>query len=412
MRWHLRLIALCTVAALAAGCSKSDRPSEPTESSRSIASVTDLPPNTACMGDTIWSDTNCDGVQDPGEPGLGGVTVKLYECPSDVLVDETVSEASGYYALFGPAPDDYYIVVTLPDGCTFSPANVGQPGSDDIATDSDVDANGVGFCTNLHDQEIEKDMDAGICCESEPCTAEVGDRVWFDLNCNGIQDKDEPNIPGVTVTLYTCAGALLNTDVTDGNGGYLFTGVEDGSYYVCFSLPDGYVWAPKNQGAVEGADSDVNPNGCTDCFTIEDCKDNLFVDAGLCREEEEGEGCTPGFWKNHLTHWIPTGYSPNDIFDEVFDCDPPIFGDDTTLLEAASPEITHNTLAAHGVAALLNASHPGVDFGLSVGEVIDAVCDGDKDTLSDENERGCPLSGGNTTRFHGDATDGGATQGR
>jgi len=397
MRWHLRLIALCTVAALAAGCSKSDRPSEPTQSSRAIVqTVADLPPDTACMGDTIWSDTNCDGVQDPGEPGLGGVVVKLYECPSDVLVDETLSEASGYYALFGPAPDDYYIVVELPDGCRFSPANVGQPGSDDIATDSDVDASGVGFCTNLSDQEIEKDMDAGICCPTEPCTADVGDRVWIDLNCNGIQDGGEAGTPGVTVNLYTCAGQLLGTDVTDGSGNYLFTGVEDGSYYVCFSLPTGFVFAPKNQGGVEATDSDANADGCTDCFTIADCKDNLFIDAGLCREEEEGEGCTPGFWKNHLTHWVPTGYSPDDIFDEVFGCE--IFGDDTTLFEAASPEITHNTLAAHGVAALLNASHPGVDFGLTVGDVFDAVCDGDKDTLSDANESLCPLSGGNTKR--------------
>jgi len=402
MRWHLRLIALCTVAALAAGCSNSDRPTGPTESSTpAVQAITsllgDLPPDTACMGDTIWSDTNCDGVQDAGEPGLGGIVVKLYECPSGVLVDETVSEASGYYALFGPAPDDYYIVVELPEGCRFSPRDVGQPeGVRDIGTDSDVDENGVGFCTNLSDQEIEKAMDAGICCNSEPCTAAVGDRVWLDANCNGVQDKEEANVPDVTVKLYTCVGELIGTTTTGANGGYLFTGVEDGSYYVCFTLPAGYEFAPKDQGGVEGLDSDVNANGCTDCFTIADCKNNLHVDAGLCRRDGGGQGCTPGFWKNHLTHWGPTGFSPDDIFDEVFGCE--IFGDDTTLFEAASPEITHNTLAAHGVAALLNASHPGVSYGLSEGDVFDAVCSGDKDTLSDENERGCPLSGGNTKR--------------
>jgi hypothetical protein len=399
MRWHHWTLTLCTVAALAAGCSDSNGPAEPTsppETTLNRAVLSDLPPNTACMGDHIWQDLNCNGIQDEGEPGLGGVVVKLYECPSGVLVDETVSEASGYYALFGPAPDDYYIVVELPEGCRFSPRDVGQPeGERDVSNDSDVDENGVGFCTNLSDQEIEKDMDAGICCDSEPCTASVGDRVWLDSNCNGIQDKDEPNASGVTVTLYTCAGQIVGTTTTGANGGYLFTGVPDGSYYVCFSLPIDYVFAPKDQGGVEGLDSDVNPDGCTDCFTIVDCKNNLFIDAGLCRRDDGGQGCTPGFWKNHLTHWGPTGYSPGDIFDEVFGCE--IFGDDTTLLEAASPEIAHNALAAHGVAALLNASHPDVDFGLETGEVFDAVCDGDKDTLEEENERGCSLSGGNTT---------------
>ena len=38
-----------------------------------------------------------------------------------------------------------------------------------------------------------------------------------------------------------------------------------------------------------------------------------------------------------------------------------------------------------------------VEFGLDAGEVIDAACAGDKDTLANENEKGCPLSGGNTT---------------
>ena len=29
-------------------------------------------------------------------------------------------------------------------------------------------------------------------------------------------------------------------------------------------------------------------------------------------------GCTPGYWKNHLDAWIPTGLDPSDEVDEVF----------------------------------------------------------------------------------------------
>ena len=384
MRWHLRLIALCTFAALAAGCSKTDRPSEPTISS--ALALTAEP--CAAVGDRVWIDSNCNGIQDSGEPGASGVTVTLYTC-DDVLVGSDVTDGSGAY-LFPDVPNgSYYICFTLPDGYEFAPKNQGGV----EATDSDANVGGCTDCFTIADCKDNLFVDAGLCAVE--CTAEVGDRVWIDLNCNGVQDGGESGTPGVTVTLYTCDDVLVDTDVTDGSGNYLFTGVADGSYYVCFTLPDGYTFAPKDQGGVEATDSDANVGGCTDCFTIADCKDNLFVDAGLCRHEE-GEGCTPGFWKNHLTHWGPTGYTPDMIFDEVFGCE--IFGDDTTLFEAASPEITHNTLAAHGVAALLNASHPGVNFGLTVGEVFDAVCSGDKDTLSDANESLCPLSGGNTKR--------------
>lgn len=238
--------------------------------------------------------------------------------------------------------------------------------------------------------------------EAEKC-ADIGDRVWLDLDCDGIQGKDEkggytePGVEGVTVNLYTCEGELVSSTTTDATGFYLFGDVEDTvEYKVCFELPDGYTFAPKDQGGVEGGDSDVNADGCTDCFTVGDCKPVRYIDAGLCREKKEGdEGCTPGFWKNHYFHWALTGYSPDDIFDDVFGCE--IFGDDTTLGEAVHVEWMHNVLAFHGVAALLNAAHPDVEFAYDESEVKDLVCDGNKNALADANEAGCPLSGGNTT---------------
>jgi hypothetical protein len=237
--------------------------------------------------------------------------------------------------------------------------------------------------------------------EAEAC-AEIGDRVWFDADCDGIQDKDdtgytEPGVEGVTVNLETCAGEIVATTTTDATGFYLFDNVEDTiEYRVCFVLPDGYSFAPKDQGGSEGLDSDANADGCTDCFSVGDCKPVRYRDAGLCREKEEGgEGCTPGFWKNHYTHWAATGYSPDDIFDDVFGCT--IFGDDTTLGEAVHVELMHNVLAFHGVAALLNAAHPDVDYAYDETEVREFVCDGNKDALADANESLCTLSGGNTT---------------
>ena len=82
-----------------------------------------------------------------------------------------------------------------------------------------------------------------------------------------------------------------------------------------------------------------------------------------------GEGCTPGFWKNHLAAWGPTGFSPGDSFETIFGRD--AFTGDPSLLEVMNFRGGGlNRLSAHAVAALLNASHPSVDYDLTPAEVI------------------------------------------
>lgn len=59
----------------------------------------------------------------------------------------------------------------------------------------------------------------GLC---EPAPLEIGNRVWFDANTNGVQDAGEAPIGGVTVNLYDASGALVATTLTDAGGNYLF----------------------------------------------------------------------------------------------------------------------------------------------------------------------------------------------
>ena len=57
---------------------------------------------------------------------------------------------------------------------------------------------------------------------------EIGNRVWNDLNKNGIQDPNEPPLVGVTVALCDSAGAAIPnaTAVTDAKGQYIFSSGE------------------------------------------------------------------------------------------------------------------------------------------------------------------------------------------
>ncbi len=246
----------------------------------------------------------------------------------------------------------------------------------------------------------------------DECTGELGDRVWFDVNCNGLQDKDETGGPqGLEVTLTNCAtGAVVATTTTDASGFYLFSGVADGQYKICFETPDGYEWTLEDQGTNNGLDSDVGSDGCTGCFTFECDKPNLNMDAGLCEKKGGGggEGCTPGFWRNHLTHWAATPYNPGQEVNDVFGCD--LVADGVTLGEAIDAPQTYGVLVFHAIAGILNASHPDVDYEWSVGEVISAACTGDKDSIADANEAGCSLSGGNTTGNGGNNNPGGKSK--
>ena len=64
--------------------------------------------------------------------------------------------------------------------------------------------------------------DVELLCDAAP--VEVGNRVWLDLNGNGVQDANEPPIAGVTVKLQDSTGTGIGTAITDSNGNYLFSG--------------------------------------------------------------------------------------------------------------------------------------------------------------------------------------------
>lgn len=120
------------------------------------------------------------------------------------------------------------------------------------------------------------------------------------------------------------------------------------------------------------------------------------------------EGCTPGYWKvdAHLDSWGPTGFRTTDKFNDVFGVTMYVKPNGTkyTLLEVmrdleGSGDPVSPNLGFHAVAALLNAAHPGVNFGYTAGEIIHLFRTHFmskpaelKDSLDQLNGRGCPLN--------------------
>src|SRR3972149_6270862 len=100
------------------------------------------------IGDLVWEDVDADGVQDPGEEGMGGVTVRLFD-DAGTEVASTVTDDDGAYSFLNLRYGEYHVEVDLPAGLVVSPRN---RGSDD-AVDSDIDLAGAQASTTLDPRE-------------------------------------------------------------------------------------------------------------------------------------------------------------------------------------------------------------------------------------------------------------------
>ncbi|MCS6975785.1 MAG: matrixin family metalloprotease [Gemmatales bacterium] len=192
----------------------------------------------ASIGDRVWHDLDLDGVQVPWEPGLNGVLVRLrYAGPDgildtadDVLYGPVTTSGDGNYTFTGLGAGLYRVTVdpnspplagkgpTTPNPLLV-PLSGGAPGdSIDTADFGWVSANGA-----------------------------IGDRVFNDLNGDGIQQAGEIGIAGVRVFLDLNNNGTFDsgTDVeriTNAFGFYQFTGLLAGTYRVIVdtsTLPGG-----------------------------------------------------------------------------------------------------------------------------------------------------------------------------
>ncbi len=112
----------------------------------------------------------------------------------------------------------------------------------------------------------------------------IGDRVWNDVNDNGIQDPGEAGVAGATVRLFDAdSDKLLAVTTTDADGKYLFEGLARGNYYLVFVLPADYEASDAHQGPEE-VDSDPDPDTLrTGVIVLAAGQVDLSWDAGIFR---------------------------------------------------------------------------------------------------------------------------------
>ncbi|MFV0525282.1 MAG: SdrD B-like domain-containing protein [Acidimicrobiales bacterium] len=208
------------------------------------------------IGDRVWLDTDGDGVQDAGEAGAGGITVRLLaEDPASpgtfVFVAEAVTGTDGAYQ-FTNLGSGRYRVEVVPSGAisglgqTFDADGAGDNASvvDLFGPDHPDTANGY-TAANYADVDHNDSQDFGY----DPTPGSIGDTVWYDTDGDGVQDGLEPGLAGVTVTVtYHGPDGVLGGDddqvfttATDSSGQYLIEDLPLGNYTVAVypdSLPE------------------------------------------------------------------------------------------------------------------------------------------------------------------------------
>ncbi|HEY9153137.1 MAG TPA: SdrD B-like domain-containing protein [Anaerolineales bacterium] len=107
------------------------------------------------LGSRVWLDANGNGIQDPGEGGVGGVCVNLYDANGN-LIQQTTTDSNGYYGFNIQSGKDYMIEFVKPNGMEFTQADVG-----DDSHDSDADPS-TGKTKLIHVTGDDLSWDAGL----------------------------------------------------------------------------------------------------------------------------------------------------------------------------------------------------------------------------------------------------------
>jgi len=233
----------------------------------------DIGSETGRISGYVYLDDNDDALRQTGEPGLAGVVITL-QGVDDLgrsVNTTTVTGVDGAYVFEDLRAGTYSVIQTQPEGYLDGQESVGSSGG---VAGNDV-ISGISLVAAQHSQEnnFGERLDA---------QSVIGDRVFLDCNNNGVQDEGERGVDGVTVHLLSEDGRVLDTQTTDAQGQYRFTGLEAGSYAVQVVAPQGYGFAKQDQGSDDLRDSDVNAaTGETAIIAVDGRQEALGWDAGL-----------------------------------------------------------------------------------------------------------------------------------
>jgi hypothetical protein len=357
-------------------------------SSRSLCTVESLERRAlfaATISGIVLQDVSGNGFS-IDDPGLSGVVVKLYEdvngnaeldAADGAAIASQASAADGRFEFTGLAVGKYILEDVLPA----NHVRVEPLFSDTIAIDvtkpngeydSNVFVNYVKTNQLADISNVSYTINGTTTVSTLLGNVQQGDTVTANFTVKAGKTIELSLVAYKADAPYSSAENLQYQKIAD-----LATGVfTAGPHSLTVVVPDCYFQVDFVIGKA------IDPFGPAGSHILYGAQNRLisFANGGTepCECESTGtEGLTPGFWKNHTDLWVT--YSPNQTLESIFDVPDHLGLDDKTLLEAlnfgggGSVKGAAQNLFRHAVAAILNASHPLVDYALAASNIITHV---------------------------------------
>ena len=225
----------------------------------------------------LYNDADASFNSSDSEAPYAGVTVALLKKDGTPVLDKdgnpvtAVTDAEGKYSFSGLPLGEYKVSVVDPTSGPLAGTKPTEAYTGRYKTSADVTiAEATGSVIDVNFGFVKP--------------ASLGDYTWMDVNRDGLQDSDEPALPGVTVTLtYEDGSAVTDASgnpvaavTTDANGKYKFENLLPGGYKVSFQAPAGYVATTSEAGDDRAADS----NGASASVTLAQGQTDDTIDFG------------------------------------------------------------------------------------------------------------------------------------
>lgn len=181
----------------------------------------------------VFHDENANGGRRTTEELLRYIpTELLFECNGEwIVIASEKSDREGCVTYWDLTPGTYRLAVTLPEPYIVGPVGEKMTGWYNSIVPADSN---YGLSEPF---DVPRGGSTGLGIGAVK-TGSIAGSIWYDENCNGLQDENEAGFAGASLSLASDTAGVARTLESDENGEYLFEKLVEGEYTLSVSLPE------------------------------------------------------------------------------------------------------------------------------------------------------------------------------